>query len=641
MAATSVCLGRKKIVVLVSLDIEGAFDNAWWPKIKIRLAEEKCPGNIRGLLGSYLSDRRTRVRYLGQEHVRDTGKGCVQGSIGGPILWNLLLDPLLQEMEAGGAYAQAFADDVVLVFEGETALEIERRANAVLERVEAWGAANKLRFAPHKTNAMVVTRKLKYNDPRLRMGGVDIVLTNEIKLLGVVIDRKLTFNAHVANVCRRALAFYHQLARAAKVSWGLHPEVIRTIYRAVVEPVILYAAAVWAPAVDKLGVRKRLNAVQRGFAQKLCRAYRTTSLNSALLLAGILPLDLRVREAATLYEARRGVPQRVTGDREVERMTSALRSPHPACHIDLEFKCLVDQEQFNANSDNNYNIFTDGSKIEGKVGAALSVWNGAAEATTLKLGLPSYCTVYQAELLAICRAARMAADDLAGSVGIYSDSSSALLTLKNPKALHPLAVEARGHLQRALLQGKRVSLHWIKAHAGLEGNERADHLAKEAALELKRAFDYDSCPVSFIKRSIRMQSLDEWNRRYRDGETAGVTKVFFPDAIAAYKITSKIKVDRFVTQALTGHGGFSEYLHRFKCKESPSCVCDPRCPESVFHVLLECPTFAYERLRFQCQTGVALKKETLSEIIKNGKVRPLFLQYCSKIVIDVNNRNRH
>ncbi|XP_045451007.1 uncharacterized protein LOC123659888 [Melitaea cinxia] len=411
--------------------------------------------------------------------------------------------------------------------------------------------------------------------------------------------------------------------------------------QAVVEPVILYAAAVWAPAVDKLGVRKRLNAVQRGFAQKLCRAYRTTSLNSALLLAGILPLDLRVREAATLYEARRGVPQRVIGDQEVERMTSALRSPHPACHVDLEFKYLVDQEQFNANSDNNYNIFTDGSKIEGKVGAALSVWNGAAEATTLKLGLPSYCTVYQAELLAICRAARMAADDLAGSVGIYSDSSSALLTLKNPKALHPLAVEARGHLQRALLQGKRVSLHWIKAHAGLEGNERADHLAKEAALELKRAFDYDSCPVSFIKRSIRMQSIDEWNRRYRDGETAGVTKVFFPDAIAAYKITSKIKVDRFVTQALTGHGGFSEYLYRFKCKESPSCVCDPGCPESVFHVLLECPTFAYERLRFQCQTGVALKKETLSEIIKNGKVRPLFLQYCSKIVIDVNNRNRH
>ncbi|XP_045451569.1 uncharacterized protein LOC123660556 [Melitaea cinxia] len=572
--------------------------------------------------------------------MRDTGKGCVQGSIGGPILWNLLLDPLLQEMEAKGDYAQAFADDVVLLFEGETALEIERRANAALERVRAWGQSNKLRFAPHKTNAMLVTRKLKYDTPRLRMGGIDVVLLSEIKLLGVVIDHKLTFNAHVANVCKRAVAFYHQLARAARASWGLHPEVIRTIYRAVVEPVILYAAAVWSPAVSKLGIRKQLNVVQRGFAQKLCRAYRTTSLNSALLLAGILPLDLRVREAATLYEARRGVPQRVIGDREVERMSSALRSPHPACHVDLEFKCLVDREQFIANSEHEVNIFTDGSKIEGKVGAALSVWTGAAEARTLKLALPSYCTVYQAELLAICRAARMAADNLAGSVGIYSDSLSALLTLKNPKALHPLAVEAREHLRRALLQDKHIELFWIKAHAGLEGNERADHLAKEAALKSKRAFDYDSCPVSFIKRSIRMQSLDEWNQRYRAGETAGVTRVFFPDATAAHRIIGKIKVDRFVTQVLTGHGGFSEYLYRFKCKESPSCVCDPECSESVLHVLLDCPALAYERLRVECQLGIKLSKNILPKLLEEENSRKLFLQFCKEIAVLVNNRNR-
>ncbi|XP_045457894.1 uncharacterized protein LOC123668146 [Melitaea cinxia] len=537
-------------------------------------------------------------------------------------------------MEAKGDYAQAFADDVVLVFEGETGLEIERRANAALERVRAWGQSNKLRFAPHKTNAMVVTRKLKYDTPRLHMGGVDIVLSHEIKLLGVVIDHKLTFNAHVANVCRRALAFYHQLARAAKTSWGLHPEVIRTIYRAVVEPVILYAAAVWAPAVDKLGVRKQLNVVQRGFAQKLCRAYRTTSLNSVLLLAGILPLDLRVREAATLYEARRGVPQRVIGDREVERMSSALRSPHPACHVDLEFKCLVDQEQFTAHSEHEVNIFTDGSKIEGKVGAALSVWTGAAEARTLKLALPSYCTVYQAELLAICRAARMAADNLAGSVGIYSDSLSALLTLKNLKALHPLAVEAREHLRRALLRDKHIELFWIKAHAGLEGNERADHLAKEAALKSKRTFDYDSCPVSFIKRSIRMQSLDEWNQRYRAGETAGVTRVFFPDATAAHRIIAKIKVDRFVTQVLTGHGGFSEYLYRFKCKESPSCVCDPECSESVLHVLLDCPTIEYERLRLESRLGAKLTKNTLPKLLENTNTRELFLQFYNIIAKD-------
>ncbi|KAA5782693.1 hypothetical protein F3H09_32010, partial [Pseudomonas aeruginosa] len=110
---------------MVSLDIEGAFDSAWWPAIKVRLAEEKCPVDLRRVMGSYLSDRVVRVRYGGEECRRATNKGCVQGSIGGPILWNLLLDPLLKEQESRGEYIQAFADDVVMVFDGETALEIE------------------------------------------------------------------------------------------------------------------------------------------------------------------------------------------------------------------------------------------------------------------------------------------------------------------------------------------------------------------------------------------------------------------------------------------------------------------------------------------------------------------------------------
>ncbi|CAH2105769.1 unnamed protein product [Euphydryas editha] len=85
--------------------------------------------------------------------------------------------------------------------------------------------------------------------------------------------------------------------------------------------------------------------VQRGFAQKLCKAYSTISLNSALLLAGILPLDLRICEVMALYCVRKGVPQWEIGDQEVEPMGSALQSPYSVEHIDLEFKYLVDQEQ--------------------------------------------------------------------------------------------------------------------------------------------------------------------------------------------------------------------------------------------------------------------------------------------------------
>lgn len=210
-------------------------------------------------------------------------------------------------------------------------------ANDVLEQVTKWGKQNKLNFAGHKTKAMVITKKLKYDTPRLTMGGDAVGMTTELKLLGVTIDAKLTFNQHVANACKKGIGIYKQLARAAKATWGLNPEVTRAIYTAAVEPVILYAASVWAPAAEKIGIQNTLGALQRGFAQKICGAYRTVSLNSALLLSGLLPLDLRISEAASLYEIKRGIRPTGLGDREIERLAPALKVPHPAKHMSLEF----------------------------------------------------------------------------------------------------------------------------------------------------------------------------------------------------------------------------------------------------------------------------------------------------------------
>ncbi|KAJ2937984.1 hypothetical protein O0L34_g14267 [Tuta absoluta] len=593
-------LREKKLIVVVSLDIEGAFDSAWWPAIRCRLAETRCPKNLRRLVDSYLTDRSVRVRYAGEEYVKETTKGCVQGSIGGPTFWNLLLDPLLKELSANENYCQAFADDVVLIFSGHTAVEVQEQANSALDQVQRWGVENKLKFAPHKTKAMIITNKLKHDSPHLSMGGQDIEMSREIKILGLTIDDKLTFNAHAANVCRKALNFYKQIARAAKIQWGLSSEIIRTIYVAVVEPIIMYAASVWASQTTKITIKKQFNAVQRGFAQKLVKAYKTVSLNSALTLAGLLPLDVRVREAAALYEIKKGYSRRVIGDREVERPVPFIKSPHPAEQAEIEIGSVTDSAELAQHTnDDQLQIFTDGSKIKGKVGAALTLRVGGAETQTKKFKLEPFCTVFQAELYALCGATELALNNKAEKCSIYCDSRSALELVANGISLHPLAVKIRSNLTACIHKKKEVKLYWIKAHVGLEGNERADELAKDAALKLKTKPHYDKCPVSFAKREIRMDSLGEWNRRYKMEDTASITKIFFPNADAAYNVIRKIDLDPVMVQVMTGHGGFSEYLNRFKCKDSPSCPCDPAKKESIVHILTECPINGLERFELE------------------------------------------
>lgn len=89
------------------------------------------PGLIK-LVGSYLNERKVVLKVGGGVVEKVVSKGCPQGLILGPLLWNVLFNGLL-ELDMGEVEVVAYADDAVVVVDAETRSEVERRLEEVAE----------------------------------------------------------------------------------------------------------------------------------------------------------------------------------------------------------------------------------------------------------------------------------------------------------------------------------------------------------------------------------------------------------------------------------------------------------------------------------------------------------------------------
>ncbi|CAK1593612.1 unnamed protein product [Parnassius mnemosyne] len=289
---------KKELVIAVSLDIQAAFDNAWWPILFKRLTEIKCPRNIYKIILNYIKDRLVTLNYADVTVNKTMTRGCIQGSVCGPIFWNLILDDLFNIPLPEGCHLQAFADDVLLIVAHKNVSILQMTANSALKLISEWGKEAKLRFGPNKTQLITFTPKAKMAN--IVMSGITLEFSKQITLLGVIIDRNLKFIEHAKYITNKALSIYKKLCIYVRPTWGIHPENIEIIYRQVIEPIITYAAGIWGDATKFKVVRDKLISLQRGFAIKIIRAFRTVSASAAISLALLTPLHLKVSEVANI-----------------------------------------------------------------------------------------------------------------------------------------------------------------------------------------------------------------------------------------------------------------------------------------------------------------------------------------------------
>jgi hypothetical protein len=103
-----------EVTILISLDVEAAFNAAWWPAILKSLKDSRCPRNLHNLTRSYFSNRRATLQTNNIKIEAIITRGCPQGSSCGPGMWNIYYNSLLNLNFTHRTKTIAFADDLIL-----------------------------------------------------------------------------------------------------------------------------------------------------------------------------------------------------------------------------------------------------------------------------------------------------------------------------------------------------------------------------------------------------------------------------------------------------------------------------------------------------------------------------------------------
>jgi hypothetical protein len=144
-------LNAGEVIALISLDVQGAFDAAWWPGVLRELKESKCPKNLYNLMMSYFTQRTAALMMNSLRTGEPVNRGRPHGSCCGPGFWNPQFNLLLQLKFMTRTKVVAYADDLLIAIRGNSVRAVENYANAEMSKIDEWSRRNKIKFNDKKS----------------------------------------------------------------------------------------------------------------------------------------------------------------------------------------------------------------------------------------------------------------------------------------------------------------------------------------------------------------------------------------------------------------------------------------------------------------------------------------------------------
>lgn len=597
-------LETKEITLAAFLDIEGAFDNASYSSIKRAMERHGFDRSISNWIHAMLISREITAKLGDTSITMKATRGCPQGGVLSPLLWSIVVNDLLEKLGAEGFEVIGFADDIVIIVRGKFDDTISSRMQLALNYTLQWCRQEGLNINPSKTTIVPFTRRRKFTITSLRLYNTQIELSTQAKYLGVILDQKLNWNAHLEHAINKAKSALWVCSRTFGKKWGLKPKMIHWMYLAIVRPRITYASLVWWTKSIETSAKQKLEKLQRLASSSITGAMRSAPSKALDGILHLLPLHqfvqeeamksaLRLQQTKQFFEGDFKGHIRILRNFQINSVLTNYRDwMAPRSNFEIPYHVIeTDRNIWNEGGPSirpgSVVFFTDGSKMDNSTGAGIT-----GPGVDLSVPMGQWATVFQAEIHAIlaCTQICLARKYRHANICIFSDSQAALKALKAYMCQSKQVWECILSLKQ-LADTNQVMLYWVPGHCGIEGNEKADTLARHgSAMGFVGPEPFCGIPNSTLKFEFKKWEASSVVDNWRTLSLCRQSKRFItPNIKITYKLLSLNKKDlSTMTGLLTGHCPSRYHLKHLKLVQNDICRFCKLERETSEHLLCEC-----------------------------------------------------
>ena len=239
--------------LVAAIDLSKAFDTVSRYGLISKLLDTALPPNYKKWLANFVSGRQSHVSYRGtKSKTRQFQNGVPQGAVLSPSLFNFYLHDI-PTPHTPTVNMFSYADDLSVLSQHADFSIAADNLQAYLSQLEVWLTSNRMVASPQKSSLTLITpftREYR-EEPRVTLFGSPLPVVPTTKILGVTLDRGMTFGPHVKEINARARSRLNVMKALSSTAFGHSKESQVALYRRFIRPVMSYACASWAPDLAK------------------------------------------------------------------------------------------------------------------------------------------------------------------------------------------------------------------------------------------------------------------------------------------------------------------------------------------------------------------------------------------------------